>query len=69
VTSGVPQGSILETVLFIIFINDIDKMIEYSKFADDTMFCGMTDVPEGWDAIQRDLDKQEKWGRVNLMSF
>ena len=43
VTSGVPQGSVLRPILFVLFINDIinnaENSVTVKMFADDTKLC------------------------------
>ena len=69
--SGVPQGLMLDQILFNIFISDIGSGVECTlrKFADYTKLWGVVETPQGWDAIQRDLDRLEQWAQVNSMRF
>lgn len=63
VTSGVSQGSVLRpTILFNIFISDIESEIEctFRKFVEDTKLYDVVDIPEGWNTIHRELYRLKK---------
>lgn len=69
-TSGVPQGSTLGPLLFILFINDLPEIINYSKcllFADDLkLFMRVTDIQDCF-KLQSDLDNLILWCSRNKL--
>jgi len=73
VKSGVPQGSLLGPVLFSIYINDIDLLVELLtlliKFADDTKVANTIRSPEDAARLQACLDALMAWAAKWGMAF
>jgi hypothetical protein len=71
VLSGVPQGSIMGPLRFIIFINDIDLNIgnKILKFADDTKLFGIASSDEDIESLRYDLNRLFEWSEKWQMKF
>ena len=71
VTSGVPQGSVLGSLLFVIYINDIAFGIKskISKFADDTKLCAKVNNEIDAEVLRLDLEWIYKWSEDWQMFF
>ena len=72
VKSGVPQGSVLGPLLFLVLISDIDQDVAQaflSSFADDTRIGGQISSEEDCCALQTDLDVVYGWTDENNMAL
>ena len=72
INCGVPQGSILGPLLFLVYINDIEKICDHSKillFADDTvLYTSNRDDVVAMKNMQIDVDNLVAWCRKNKLT-
>ena len=73
VNSGVPQGSIIGPILFILFINDITSQISpgtnIALYADDTKIWREIITGDDHWILQNDINKLLNWAKLNKMKF
>ena len=74
VTSGVPQGSILEPLLFLIYIDDISQVnlspgSKLVLYADDILLYRPISSVDDYRALQDDIDMLSSWTTLNAMTF
>ena len=71
VTSGVPQGTVLGPLLFLVYINDLPSRVNSTArlFADDCLLYRVIKSTDDYHTLQQDLDLLQQWENEWQMSF
>ncbi len=71
VISGVPQGTVLGPLLFLLYLNDIASTVQSTPrlFADDCLLYRQINSPQDAIQLQNDLDNLQVWEQQWSMSF
>ena len=71
IISGIPQGSVLGPILFLIYISDIgeDLNVDTLVYVDDTKVKQRVNSKEDIECLQKELQKLDNWAKENNMKF
>ena len=73
VLSGVPQGTVLGPLFFLVYINDISKGLSKDTkiplFADDSLLHRTIKTPSDAETLQKDLDTLQAWEKNGKWNF
>ena len=73
ITCGVPQGSILGPLLFLIYVNDLpnsSKILNFTMFADDTnLYFSHKNIKTLFTSVNRELTNIQEWFNANKLSL